>query len=247
MKTMHIILLASLLLSCATTQNPGVHFNKAREISKDGNYEAALKEYDKAIELAPQWSTAYYFRGTAKYQTKRYQAAIDDFTKAIEITPKYPAAIHDRALARRALKDNRGAMSDLDRAIQGDPEYFPLAYANRASLRIELKDFQGAIPDADKAILQGPDYPGGYIVRAEAKIHLAHYDSAIQDLSKAMDLKPKNDLKAEVLYLRALIKFKLKQGKNEYCGDALQAFQLGYLTADNGFGSAENSDLTSCK
>jgi tetratricopeptide (TPR) repeat protein len=246
-KTTSIILLALLLLSCATAQNPGVHFNKAREISKTGNYEGALKEYDKAIELAPQWSTAYYFRGTARYQTKRYQAAIDDFTKAIEITPIYPAAIHDRALARRALKDYRGAMSDFDMAIQGDPGYFPLAYANRASLRIELKDFQGAIPDADKAILQGPDYPGGYIVRAEAKIHLADYDGAIKDLNKAMDVKPKNDLKAEILYLRALAKFKLKQGKGEYCGDALQALQLGYLTADNGFEPGENSELISCK
>ena len=52
-------------------------------------YEGAIKDYDKAIELDPNFAPAYHNRGIAKYELKQYSEAIADYDKAIELDPNY--------------------------------------------------------------------------------------------------------------------------------------------------------------
>ena len=49
-------------------------------------YEDALADYNKAIELNPNYSNAYNNRGATKNNLKQYVKAIEDFDKAIELT-----------------------------------------------------------------------------------------------------------------------------------------------------------------
>ena len=50
-------------------------------------YSEAIADYDKAIELDPNFAAAYTNRGTAKAQLKQYSEAIADYDKAIELDP----------------------------------------------------------------------------------------------------------------------------------------------------------------
>src|SRR5215204_1440714 len=53
------------------------------------DYDEAIREYTKAIELNPQFAEAYYNRGIAYSDKKEYDAAIQDYTKAIELNPRF--------------------------------------------------------------------------------------------------------------------------------------------------------------
>ena len=66
-----------------------------------GKYEEAIKDYDKAIELDPDYSDAYNNRGLAKYYLDKYGEAIKDFNKVIELTPNYTNAYYDRGNAKK--------------------------------------------------------------------------------------------------------------------------------------------------
>jgi len=66
------------------------------EYHKEGQYDKAIVEYNRALELNPQNFEAYVNRGNS-YATKgQYNLAIADYNKAIEINPKYSMAYQAR-------------------------------------------------------------------------------------------------------------------------------------------------------
>lgn len=65
---------------------------KAVEYFNRGNFKFRLKEYsfsikdfDKAIEISPDFAEAYYCRGEAKSSIGNHFEAIKDYNKAIDI------------------------------------------------------------------------------------------------------------------------------------------------------------------
>lgn len=67
---------------------------------REGNYQNAIKSYDKAIEINPNYSDAYFHRGTAYLNDFKFDEAISDYDKAIELEPLYMEALSNRAFAR---------------------------------------------------------------------------------------------------------------------------------------------------
>ena len=108
-----LLALGSPLITGCT--NPlGIHyFNQGVEKYNAGNYQGAIDDYTKSIEMNSQNADAYYNRGIAKYDSEDYQGAIDDYTKAIEIDPEYTSAYDNRGIPDRIEKDYQGAIADL--------------------------------------------------------------------------------------------------------------------------------------
>ena len=76
------------------------------------NYEDAIEDYTKAIEIEPNSVFAYRLRGDSKSKLGDYQGAINDYSKAIEIYPNKAYLYNYRASAKRKLGDNEGADED---------------------------------------------------------------------------------------------------------------------------------------
>ena len=115
------------------------NFSQGLEKYEAGNYQGAITDYDKAIEIDSQSAFAYYNRGIAKYNLEDYQGAISDYTKAIEINPhysnpQYADAYHNRGNAKKDFGDYQGAIVDYDKAIEINPQYGN-AYNNRGAIK----------------------------------------------------------------------------------------------------------------
>ncbi|MEI8186381.1 MAG: tetratricopeptide repeat protein [Chlorobiaceae bacterium] len=89
---------------------------EAKFKSKDFN--GAIADYTKALELNPKYVEAYLNRGLAKRSVGDAEGAKVDLKKSIDLdpTPKDAAAYYYRALAKSALGDNDGALSDFKKA-----------------------------------------------------------------------------------------------------------------------------------
>ena len=70
-----------------------------------GNYQGAIADYTRAIEINPQNVDAYYNRGLAKDDSGDYEGAIADYTKAIEINPELAIAYANRGNSKNKLGD----------------------------------------------------------------------------------------------------------------------------------------------
>ena len=52
---------------------------------ESGDYEGAIADFNKAIELNPEFALTYNKRGIVKCELEDYEGAISDFNQAIEL------------------------------------------------------------------------------------------------------------------------------------------------------------------
>ncbi len=82
------------LLSCASSQprqnestDPRFYNNRGAVYWEKGQYDRAISDFSKAIEIDARYSKAYNNRGIIYRLEGQYDRAISDFKKAIEINP----------------------------------------------------------------------------------------------------------------------------------------------------------------
>jgi len=70
---------------------------------KKGDYEEAIKAFDKAIQLNSKLCDLYYNRGLTYYKKGEYKLAIEDFGQVIKLNQYFDAAYYYRANAYEKL------------------------------------------------------------------------------------------------------------------------------------------------
>ena len=173
---------------------------------KQVDYVGAIADYDKAIQLKPDYAEAYNNRGLAKHELGEHAAALIDFGEAIQLKPGLSVAYNNRALAKSALGDLRAAIADYDEAIQLNAND-AVVYKNRGVAKGKLGEHAAALADYDKAIQLKPDYAEAYDSRGYMKDKLGEHEAALADYDKAIQLKPDY---AEAYNNRGFVKYELK-------------------------------------
>ena len=85
------------------------------------NFDAAVADANKALELNPQDANALNVRGLVNKTNKNFAAAIKDFTEAIRLEPSNPKAYFNRSGSYAAMNDMEKAMVDINKAIELAP------------------------------------------------------------------------------------------------------------------------------
>ena len=98
--------------------HPLIYYNRAAIRLELGDYQKALADYSKAIELKPDYAEAYYYRGLTNYNLGAYEEAVFNYTKAIGLKPDYLEAYNKRGSTRYVLGDSEGAINDLKKVAQ---------------------------------------------------------------------------------------------------------------------------------
>lgn len=96
----------------------GIYVNRGSAYQNLKQYDKAISDYNKAIELNPADADAYYGRGLVYYYLKQYNRAIDDYSKAIELNPNFAYAYNNRGITYLWLGKCKKAKSDFDKAIE---------------------------------------------------------------------------------------------------------------------------------
>ncbi len=154
-----------------------------------GQYDQAIRCFDKAIELNPRYSTGYTNRGLAYEKKGLHDLAIRDLNKAIELNPNLSKAYCGRGIAYGNKGQYDRAIRDYDKAIELKANY-AMAYNNRGTAYEKKGDMDRAITDYDKAIELQPLHAPTYNNRAIAYGRKGHWDYAIRDYNKAIELDP---------------------------------------------------------
>lgn len=158
---------------------------------KSVDYQEAIADYSKAIEIDPQDAKSYYNRGIVKAELEDYQGAIADYNKAIEINPNDADFYGNRGCVKIDTEDYLGAIEDFDNALEINSNDY-IFYYNRSVAKIKLGDYRGAIDDLSKAMEINPNDIDSCKDRGFAKIKLKDYRGAIADFNKALELNPQD-------------------------------------------------------
>ena len=195
----------------------GVGKEEGREERKE-RFERAIEYFDKAIEQNPNFTEAYYYRGSAYLNigaacqnTKKYDCAIKDLDEAIRLNPKYEEAYNVRGLVYHHKGEYGCAIKDFDRAVELNRDYAD-AYNNRGVVYRDKGEYDRAIQDFNRAIELNRDYADAYCHRGSAYYKKREFTHAIVDLNKTIAINPKNQLARDLRdkAQRELKKFKQK-------------------------------------
>ena len=86
-----------------------------------GQYQKAIKEYDKAIKRMRNEPSAYDARGRSYFALGQRQRALEDHDKAVEVAPNEPIVYNNRGNSYHALGQYQQAIEDYDKAIELGP------------------------------------------------------------------------------------------------------------------------------
>ncbi|WP_445526693.1 tetratricopeptide repeat protein [Streptomyces cyslabdanicus] len=165
------------------------HTVRGRELRNAGEYQRALAEYDRAVELDPELSSAHYGRGYTLALSGDSSAALAEYDRADELAPDTAWIIAERGETMRVLGRYEEALDACDRAFRLDPtDAFPLA--SRAACRHALGQYDAALADFDRALSLDEDYLWALVRRARLHRTRERWDEAFADLDRAVGLAP---------------------------------------------------------
>jgi tetratricopeptide (TPR) repeat protein len=200
--------------------------NNGIEKYNKGDYQGAIADFSKVIDINPNYSDTYNKRGSAKGNLDDIQGAMADFSIAIQLDPNNSDAYKSRGVAKAKLGDYRGAIADYSKAIELESNNSDF-YDGRAVSKDNLQDYLGAINDFTLAIELSPKDSNLYYKRGLSKAHLEDYQGVIMDNSKAIELEPNNSM---AYFSRGIAKMLLNQ-KESACLDWSKSGELGYSNA----------------
>ena len=97
----------------------------AREAAAQGQWDRALLDFNKALEVDVEWNRNPDFkhdRAIALFHMGQKNEALLELNEAVNLQPDYGYRFAARGWMRQALKDVPGAIADYTQAIALDPE-----------------------------------------------------------------------------------------------------------------------------
>lgn len=150
-----------------------------------GRTREAIEDFNKAVELFPEYAATYNNRGNLLLALGLPEEAMKDFNRALVLAPGYAAAYNNRAGALMQIGKPEDAIRDFTQAVRLLPTAAaPLAGRGRAHLALDRP--HAAIRDFSRAVGSDARFAAGYRNRAEAKLDVGHLNDAVEDLSRAI-------------------------------------------------------------
>lgn len=80
------------------------------------DYVLVMQDYDKLLDLDPNFVYAWYNRGNIRCMQKDYRSALTDYNQAIALSPEFAEAWYNRGITRIYLGEREDGLRDLSRA-----------------------------------------------------------------------------------------------------------------------------------
>lgn len=163
--------------------------HSASEKEAHGDYDGAIADYTKAIELNPSSAHAHVERAGIYYTLDDHESAVKDYSKAIELLTE-EADNEDEDLLMPLpintyqVKGFGWGLGYFTEAIEDNPENAG-AYINRGDVHFLTGQYDAAIADYSKAIELNPDDMAAYQSRGTAYVAKGDETRALADLEKA--------------------------------------------------------------
>jgi tetratricopeptide (TPR) repeat protein len=161
--------------------------NKGLALYNLGQYQEAIKWYDKALEIKPSFTSAMNNKGLALYNLGQYQEAIKWYDKALEINPHDTNAMNNKGLALYNLGQYQEAIKWYDKALEITPTD-AVVLNNKGLAFNNLGQYQEAIKWYDKALEITPT--DGDIINNKANALVKIFEQSSNNINHEVSYYP---------------------------------------------------------
>ena len=162
-------------------------FQKGYNAGMNGEYNAEISLYLKAIELNPDYANAYINLGIAYGKQDNYTKAIQIWEKTIELNPDDANAYINLGIAYGEQNNYTKAIQSYEKALELKPDGMN-TYVKLGIAYGEQNNYTKAIQSYEKAIELKPDYALAYWNRSISKDSVGDKSGGLEDTKKAARL-----------------------------------------------------------
>lgn len=167
------------------------YFERALQFVFVKDFNSALNDLNKVLDLDRNFTIAYFARGVVRYKMVEFIRSVEDVSQT-NITLDIGGGLSKAQSAgkpktQERILDYDLIMHDYNKLEDLSPD-FAFMYFNRGNLRATLKDFKAAIADYTQAIKCEPELAEAYFNRGLTYIYLGEAEKGNRDLSKAGEL-----------------------------------------------------------
>jgi tetratricopeptide (TPR) repeat protein len=155
----------------------------------NGQMDASINDYEKAVTLKPDYAEAYYNLGVTLREVGQIDAALKSYEKALAIKHEYPAAHNNLGTILLDLGSLDSAVDHFEWAIAFKPDYAE-AYNNLGVVERQQEKFDQAIKSFEKAISIQPNYTQAHNNLGNTSHKLGRLEAAIISYEKAIAINP---------------------------------------------------------
>lgn len=180
----------------ADADDPVAIFNQGQDAHEKGDFAEAIKFYDKALAILPEFPEAEYQKGNALISLNKPLEAEKSFRKAVELREDWTLALASHGAVLVRLNQFKEAETVLLKAVELDEQNFP-AYAALTELRLKTKAKPEVLQEMlakIKGLTTGKVKPTASIWASRGALENALGDkvSAKTSLNRALESEPKN-------------------------------------------------------
>lgn|SRR3989339_2040117 len=203
--TILIIFLTVYICSGKENNTAEHYFKTGEDFYKTYDFENAINAYNKAIEINPNYISAYESKGWAMSKIKNAREMVVCFDKANELRKKqnknYYKDISSKKdaidyLSRAAIYFSEDriteAFSDYDTAIKLDENYAKAYYFRGLIYAQNYREYKKAIVDFNKVLESSPQNSEVFNNRGFCYFCIGDYINAMSDYNKSIKLNPKS-------------------------------------------------------
>jgi tetratricopeptide (TPR) repeat protein len=159
-------------------------------LQRVANYKSAFGDFNKAIEINPNYTDAYLNRAIIKNELGDYNGFLQDCKKASGIDPNNTNIYMTLARIKSVRNDINGALAALNKALEIDNK-LSQAYFLKSEIEKEQKNYKAALADINNAITFNSDKESLkylYNNRGLTELDLGDKSNACADFHKALEL-----------------------------------------------------------
>ena len=164
-------------------------FRNALDLSSEGEFNLALKEWNRYLESYPDDAAGLSNRGNIKLVMGDVEGSIDDQNKAIMLNPGEIDPYINRGIAEESLGLWSQARKDYKFVISQDSKNFSALY-NLANVEGSTSEWQKARDLFEKAAFYNPGFAMARSSMALADFQLGNFEESEKELQKLIRRYP---------------------------------------------------------
>ncbi len=178
-----------------------IHSLLATSYESIRNYDMALKEYEKLIELDSNRHEAYYGLGMLLVNMRRFETALPHLEKAISLNPGYTDAYFYIGSAQQDLRNFDKAAQAYEQFLESKPENAWETHYRLGVCQKELQQYESAIASFQEALKEKPEEVRILAELAQVFEQAKQYTNAEATYKKMAELMPEDKIR----YYRAIL------------------------------------------
>ncbi|MCB9771760.1 MAG: tetratricopeptide repeat protein [Candidatus Omnitrophica bacterium] len=205
--------------------------NRGEAYKDAGKYQLAFADFNKAVEVDPDYAEGYNSRGQMLGMSGKLDEALQDFLKTLELKPNFDETYNNIGIIYAMKNDMPQAASYFQKALAMDPQNAEALY-NLGNFHFLNGEYDQSFQFFQRHLMINPNSAGGYNKRGMILGMRKQYDLALADFNRSLALDPRN---SEVYKNRGIV-FEQKKMFNEAIANYNKALAIDPKYVDAYFG-----------